>query len=436
MAGLLVGKQVKWKGSVDSAGYRSYGITWLVKGTDPEMKDGPFTILQTPGLPLPGSPWFFDNDFDPWVWCRPDMDIEALDQKKGERFQWWTVSQTFSNKPLSFNQQRCHDFRFDDPLMEPPKIQGSSVKRTREEMFDRFNNPLVNSAWELIRGHAVEFDHSTDQIQITQNVLDLNLPQLEAMRDTVNSLPIWGMPARCVKFSDFTWNPQFYGLCYKYYVRKTVFDIDGETFDKNALDEATKVLNGHWHQTTKLWIDDLVDGLPPDPKNPQHFIKFQDFNGNTTRTILDGFGRPYNPALSATTNACSKCPSGAPRIWNLTNTDTSFQGDFKPQRLIWSSGCLWGNATLTLEWVEDFGKWVLTDTSDNTKWSATDAEWDCMGPNFMNQPLTIDLDLDVHFNPDQPAGVMLAIGTPTPGVRHIERYRESNFYDLNVPLIL
>lgn len=433
MASFLAGKQIKWKGSVDSSGYRTYGINWLVKSDDPDMKDGPYTILQTPNLPLPGSAWQFDNDFDPWVWCRPEMDVEALDQKKGERFCWWTVSQTFSNKPVSFNQQRCHDFKFDDPLMEPPKIQGSSVKRTREEMFDRFSNPLVNSAWELIRGHAVEFDHSTDQIRITQNLLDLNLPQLEAMRDTVNATSIWGMPSRCVKLSDFTWQPQLYGLCYKYYTRNLTFDLDAESFDRVILDEGTKVLSGHWHQTTKLWEDDLIDGQPPNPRNPQHFIKFQDFNGNTTRVILDGNGRPYNPALTSTTNGCSKCPSGSPRIWHVIFNDPSWEGVVEDETLIYSSGCTWGNANMTLEFIPSPSPsdeiWRLTDLQTGWFWELHHESWSCMGPNLMT--LSTDIPED-----EAPSSVSVSLGLNIPGRRRIERYRESNFQDLNIPLIL
>lgn len=40
------------------------------------------------------------------------------------------------------------------------------------------------------------------------------------------------------------------------------------------------------------WILDNINGSPPNPYNPQHFIRYKDRNGECTRVILDGQGQP------------------------------------------------------------------------------------------------------------------------------------------------
>ena len=40
------------------------------------------------------------------------------------------------------------------------------------------------------------------------------------------------------------------------------------------------------------WILDNINGSPPNPNNPQHFIRYKDRNGENSRVILDGYGQP------------------------------------------------------------------------------------------------------------------------------------------------
>jgi hypothetical protein len=135
-----------------------------------------------------------------------------------------------------------------------------------------------------------------------------------AMIDTVNDSPLWGFPARTIKLSAAPWEAKYWGSCAVYYQRTLEFDIrfrimeDGtiETWDRFLQDEGTKVLYGQWGVVSGATVWQLLN-LPGtintgDSRNPLHFIKVPDLNGNHLGKIpLNGRGMPAG-VLTPTTN--------------------------------------------------------------------------------------------------------------------------------------
>ena len=320
----------------DDDGYRTYEIEFLVAASNAE---GPYAVSLAANLPQPGDTWSvrmanpttYPNaalDVDPRAVCKKRCKIVNVSQ--GDRQQpgtllassYWRVTKWFSTKPSG----RCAEEDADDPLARADRVEIRTSKRTEEGLRDRFDRPIKNSAHELIRGPQNEWDVSDFQVVVTQNVADLQLPLLAAMRDTVNGVEMWGLPARTVLLTDFNASEAYYtkqipdevgtgvtyDVCAKYYTRQLTFGIryryvDGplygtgsvpgeyETWDRYVLDEATKVLRGHWDTvstspTYKQWV---LDGSPS-KTNPRDFIRAVDFYGNPTKLILDGDGRPYD----------------------------------------------------------------------------------------------------------------------------------------------
>lgn len=309
----------KWTGNRDEYGYRSYTVTFRVISNS--SGDGPAQVLQTSGLPRPGDTWEIGNDFDPWAWCRPNCEITPVVSQEPNF--WWDCTFNFSSKPPNKDNQRCADTEVEDPLLEPPKISGSFVKYTEEAWQDRFGRPIVNSAFEQIRGNQVEFDRNRATIHIEQNFAVLDLGLLSAFGNAVNMFPLWGLGRRCIKLSNANWERKFKGACEVYFTRILDFDVNYETFDKDVLDEGTKVLNGHWDNGS--WILDNINGQPPNPKNPQHFIRFKDRHGENTRVILNGQGLPagiMNPTgamyICITTAISGQQPSTSPDFLKVT----------------------------------------------------------------------------------------------------------------------
>lgn len=329
-----------WSMERDEEGHRTYKITHLV---ETELTDGPYMALRTPNLPLPGTPWLYGGDDDPWAFCKLIASVKPAAPIKQEAGRFFEVEQTFSTKP---DGKSCKDIEILHPLLEPQKISGTFTKFQEEATHDMFGDRILNSAHEQMRGPQNEWDANRPQVRIEQNVNFLDLDLFSQMVDTVNAYPLWGLPPRTIKLSNVSWERQFYGQCYVYYKRTMEFDIryrrrsrviavpgtgtatsfgtgggsatmiEGayEDFDRELLDEGTKVLRGHWDfKTTGVdsrWILDRVGGQLPDKTNPSHFIRFQDPNGNVTRVILDGAGRPAEVRIVGTGSASSTSSAG------------------------------------------------------------------------------------------------------------------------------
>lgn len=308
-------------GGKDDDGHRTYNVSHRVEADwVPGIAVGPAEVMNTPGLPLPGSFWLMDNDIDIWAFCYPFMDCKPHAHKEGHPVQFWTVNQKFSTKPL----KRCQDTTIENPLLEPFKISGSFVKYSKEAA-KHFNGEMIkSSSHEPLKGPAVEFDRNRPTVRIEQNVASLELDIFSQMIDCLNDAPLWGLGPRCIKLSQPSWTRQLYGTCTFYYTRVFEFDIDYDTFDREAPDEGTKVLRGHWRFKPKAsvgtgtgtanqnaWVLDLIDGNVPDHTNPSHFCRYKDRNGENARTLLNGYGLPAETTVMLGTGTFIGTGSGS-----------------------------------------------------------------------------------------------------------------------------
>lgn len=299
---------------IDAEGYRTYNVDYKVEASSVSV--GPKEVALTAGLPAYGSPWIYGAESDFYVWCRSDTKVRAFDQQDDEPHRFWLVSKTFSNKisdsSSSGDSKRCNENEIEDPLLEPYEISGDFITTKEEATLDRFGRAIMNSAFERLRGNIVEFDKSMPQIKIKQNVPLLQLGLLSEMADTLNDVELWGLPARTIKFKPGSWERKFYGQCYVYYTRTLVFDInirlDPDTlipesgWDREALDEGTKVLRGDWDRDPdSVTFSDWVPAVDVRADNPNHFIRFKDWNGENARVILNGAGVPIDTGIGTST---------------------------------------------------------------------------------------------------------------------------------------
>lgn len=311
MATELLSGPRTFQGAEDPDGHRTYTIAHFIKaGAD----DGPANVMQTVGLPLPGDTWLVDDDVDVYAFFRRGMRVRIEQEMEGDTSSdpnWrrlWRVEQEASTRP----SPRCQDFRVENPLLEPPKINGGFSHSTIEATHDRHGEPIVNSAHEVIRGPGVEFQKSQHKMTIQMNVATWeDVVDALAMIDHVNDDEIWGLPVRSVRLVDCPWEQLFYGNCLVYYrltlnfESSTKVDPNGidnvnpvSGWDRDLLDEGTKVLDGHWASTSPTrWVlatyyDEFDVAVEPNRHDPQDFIRAHDRNGNLCRIALDGFGLP------------------------------------------------------------------------------------------------------------------------------------------------
>ena len=436
MAGRIAtgGGHHSWSLVRDDEGHREYKLVHKVE-MDSSL-DGPALALQTPGIPLPGTLWVVDNDLDLWAYCRNDATVTPV--VEGEPNNYFLVEQLFSTKPL----KRCGEYQFEDPLLEPMKVSGSFTKFLEEAHIDRFGNPIVNSAHEQVRGPKVEFDRNRPTVRIEQNVPFLQLDLLSHFMDTVNDDYLWGLPPRCVKLSNVSWERLYYGFCYAYYRRVLDFDINFETFDRELLDEGTKVLNGHWGDvpgtgtgtaTTPGWVLDNVGGSTPDPNNPQHFIRLTDRNGNLISGPLNGAGLPAGVNYAVGVNYYIKtgaAPSPGAALSDTTNW-IPLVGPTTPQE--WQAGA-------------DYVAGNLVYTAN----AGVNRYYVAVSANVNNAPPVypaVWLDL---LSPPRSRGIWSnaasyvrgdfvrtqIVGVTDIGTIKVEKYPEGNLLLLGIPLIL
>mgnify|MGYP001574548859 CR=1 FL=1 len=323
--GSIIGAKRSWSGSRDAEGYRTYVAAFLIKVTDPRL-DGPATVLQTPGLPLPGTPWIIGNDVDVWAWCRGNMTVKPLADYKDEPSGYWLAEIEFSTRPPERDKNKdggeassCLNAQIDDPLLEPPKISINTVKKTEEAVYANkmvykdgtgatirtktttgtLYPRILNSSHEQVRGPQVEFDRGYMTVRIEQNVASFyqafTLPN--QMRNSVNDATLWGMAARRIRLVSTSATRQYHGLCNLYYTRTLEFEADDNGFDRDILDEGARVLNGYWDTNTASptygeYIT-IPDPLPAGGElDPSNFVQYKDPNGENGRVILNGRGMP------------------------------------------------------------------------------------------------------------------------------------------------
>ena len=215
----------------DEDGHRTYDVTWQFR-TDSYL-DGPEIVLAAVNTQLPGlgSAYSIDNDYDPWAFLTPDLSISVhKDVEEGDPALDWTVTTRYTTKPMA----RCMFPPIDNPLLEPYTLSGDFVHVSREMKVDKNNKPLRHPNFEPITGPEVEDKVSYPSVTIGFNTGTLPLSTYVLLINKVNDAPLWGVPARCVRFTDAKWERVLYGSCFYYYKVTYTFEFNLETFDKKV----------------------------------------------------------------------------------------------------------------------------------------------------------------------------------------------------------
>jgi hypothetical protein len=261
MAGTLIGRR-EWTLDNDKDGHRDYGIQFLVRVDD--VLDGPLIAALTAGLPRPGAYWLYGNDSDPWAFATGEIGVRPV--LTDEIGNYYLITHKFSTRP----NKRCQDSQYNNPLDEPFKISGSFNPQSREKWFGRDGKPFLTSSYEFFTGPETEFDESKPTVKIGMNLPFLPLALWTEMMHTLNDTPMWGIPEKCVKFSNVTFQRLLYGTCSYYYSADLDFDIDFRGFDRPVMDRGTRYLKtgGDWKKQNDWVVAVDANGNRPGGQMP------------------------------------------------------------------------------------------------------------------------------------------------------------------------
>ena len=304
---------VSWRADRDDDGFRTYKVIYRVQAT---VDESPVRVMFASGLPSLGSGFAVPGylGIDAWCWCRPEMSVTIDQEKQGDPAVYYLVECTFGNRWTTGQANRCNITPIGDPCLEPVKVNGSFGRAQWEARYDKDGNRVVTSANEPIVGALATFDYARPIVRIEQNVASLGLSTFSSMVNSVNIAPLWGLPARCIKLTNVSWERKYYGLCSVFYTR--VFDFECDYYnhdmsgniigwDHEIFDSGSICLRGEWQTEVgenygKYKLLSSITATSPATINniPQSdLMAYKDMNHEHARVFLDGEGRPANVGL-------------------------------------------------------------------------------------------------------------------------------------------
>lgn len=278
-----------WDGDRDEEGHRDFTLKtkWEANNTG----DGPKMLFNAIDILIPiGSVWAFGNDSD-WAYCYPSCKVKQIGPDE-ERKSMWIAEQKFSTRPL----HRCQTQSIESPLLEPVKYGGSFVKEKRQAFFDEDGEPLTTSSLEPIPG--AERDFSQPSVWVEFNHLTNLLATFAPMIDTLNDATMWGLPARCVKLNNVSWERKWYAVCTVYFTSRFEFGV-------NAINDPEyygTIISGY----DEIWPDVGTRVLEAGgtATNPQDFVKYKEGHGENDSVYLDGTGHAVDDIADVAKITC------------------------------------------------------------------------------------------------------------------------------------
>lgn len=300
MSTSIISGPYRLEGSRTSDGNREFKVSYIIAADE---DDGPYTVMNTPGLHAIGSGWDVGNDSDQWCFCRPGMQIKIHQEKEGDPTRYWSVTQEFSSKPPDPRgwSRRCDTQEITNPLLEPQGVSGGFVKMNQEAECWGDGSPLVTSALEKIKGSNVEFETSRPTVRISQNVASLELNVMCPLIDRVNSGYLWGLPPRTIRLINASWERMSYGTCMFYYQRTFEFLVDYTTkdqygnligHDREVMDHGGMCINGKWcmDENSSDYGAYIINS--EDNTNLANLKRYTDPTGEFAECYLNGYGLP------------------------------------------------------------------------------------------------------------------------------------------------
>lgn len=258
-----VDKTLNWTGNSDKQGNRQYTVTHLVR-TSADTDSPSDVLLNTTGLPAPGSTWNYGNTPDAQAVCQYERTASRYKPVEGENGIYWSVVSKFDSNPGATPPGAGSD---GGPLTMPFKISGGFDQNEIQKYVDRNGNPLLSTSFEPLFGEATMRNIARPTVTVEHNIATDPVSLLDGYMNHVNSVAMWGFGPRHIRMEDAEWSKEIMSSGYIYYNVKYTFVCNYSSWDEDLLDEGRKTLKPGGDINDPAHFEIAKAGLGDD-KNP------------------------------------------------------------------------------------------------------------------------------------------------------------------------
>lgn len=283
---------IKKASSSNKDGERKYEVQYLVRMTSSD--DGPEEatngLVGDLGYTVGSTTYGVGNDSDAFALFTNASKCEKVVSSEKENhwkvtLYWETVSREGSDRDPTNPVQ--------NPINDPVKISGTFSKGTIKVCKDSSNTTIENTSHDPV---FVDKDEARPTVRIEKNVTTLPLSSITNLINNVNSVTMWGLSARKIKFSSASWTRKYWGTTV-YYTLVYEFEIKTDTFDRTDIpDRNNKHIRGEFDKDNNFTARPGMDVA-----NPEDFEPWVNARGR----YKDGWLNPSTGVPSNTENYLS-----------------------------------------------------------------------------------------------------------------------------------
>lgn len=216
------------KGPIFELVNRRYKRTIIAISND--MRDGPETVLATPGMPQVGSSYALGNDADAIAVC---VDIQA-EPMNDSPFAWRVTA--------TYDSSQVVDIALSNPLNLPPEITWSFAKYEVPMQRDADGIPMANSSGERF-DPPLTMEESRPVFTCSRNEASFSQTNANIYQDAINSDVLGTWDATTAKMSSIT-AAQHIDIGIQYWKVNYEVEFNWRTFALFVLDQGYRDLNG------------------------------------------------------------------------------------------------------------------------------------------------------------------------------------------------
>lgn len=259
------------------SGHRTYTSTWRAF-TDSHL-DGASTVMISTLLPQLGDPYLWENSFDYGARVN-SLPVVRLEREDFTAKKQWIVTVTYTTQGRTLEAQPP-----DDPLSWAWKVSGDAdewVEEATETIPDADGNktPIMNSAFQQIRGKEVEKFRTRRKWVLSKNFATVNQTFIDHFEGSINrsTVRLLGTvyPPKTLFMRRISFTREWYAYNTPYFPHTFNIDVNPDTFNLKITDKGTMKVRD--------------DG---DPEDPQDMVPIlDDITKNQMERFLDGAAVP------------------------------------------------------------------------------------------------------------------------------------------------